>query len=104
MARENGRVSNAPWRTRRGGESVLEPPTAGTIRIPATRPKAHAALAVALGLVAMVAVLAAGGGHPAQAATCADYPNQAGAQRAHDTRDADGDGIYCESLLPMFDC
>jgi hypothetical protein len=32
------------------------------------------------------------------AATCADYPNQAAAQLAGDTRDADGDGIYCESL------
>jgi hypothetical protein len=31
-------------------------------------------------------------------ATCADYSNQAAAQRAADTRDADGDGIYCESL------
>ncbi|WP_156028358.1 NucA/NucB deoxyribonuclease domain-containing protein [Candidatus Solirubrobacter pratensis] len=31
-------------------------------------------------------------------ATCADYPNQAAAQRAADTRDGDGDGIYCESL------
>jgi hypothetical protein len=31
-------------------------------------------------------------------AVCADFPNQAAAQRAHDTRDADGDGIYCESL------
>jgi hypothetical protein len=34
----------------------------------------------------------------AQATVCADYPNQAAAQRAADTRDADGDGIYCESL------
>lgn len=32
------------------------------------------------------------------AAVCADYPNQAAAQRAADTRDPDGDGIYCESL------
>jgi endonuclease YncB( thermonuclease family) len=32
------------------------------------------------------------------AAVCADHPNQASAQRAKDTRDADGDGIYCESL------
>src|SRR3954468_15786452 len=32
------------------------------------------------------------------AATCADYPNQAAAQRAADTRDPDGDGVYCESL------
>jgi hypothetical protein len=35
---------------------------------------------------------------PAQAATCSDYSNQAAAQAAGDTRDADGDGIYCESL------
>jgi hypothetical protein len=32
------------------------------------------------------------------AVTCADYPDQAAAQRAADTRDPDGDGIYCESL------
>jgi hypothetical protein len=32
---------------------------------------------------------------PASAATCDDHPNQASAQRAKDTRDADGDGIYC---------
>jgi hypothetical protein len=31
-------------------------------------------------------------------AVCADYPNQAAAQNAADTRDADGDGVYCESL------
>lgn len=31
-------------------------------------------------------------------ATCSDYDNQAEAQRAHDTRDPDHDGIYCESL------
>ena len=31
----------------------------------------------------------------ASAATCSDYSNQAEAQRAVDTRDADGDGIYC---------
>jgi hypothetical protein len=29
------------------------------------------------------------------AATCSDYANQAEAQRAADTVDADGDGIYC---------
>ena len=32
------------------------------------------------------------------AAVCADFPNQAAAQRAHNTRDGDGDGIYCEDL------
>jgi hypothetical protein len=31
----------------------------------------------------------------ASAPTCDDYDNQAEAQRAADTRDADGDGIYC---------
>src|SRR3954470_1537950 len=35
---------------------------------------------------------------PASAATCSDYSNQADAQRAADTRDTDGDGVYCESL------
>ncbi len=35
---------------------------------------------------------------PAVAATCSDYPNQKAAQEAADTVDADGDGIYCESL------
>ena len=31
----------------------------------------------------------------AAAATCADYDNQAQAQRAADTRDADSDGVFC---------
>ena len=50
--------------------------------------------------LAFLAVLVAlGWSSPAaSAATCADYSNQAAAQRAMDTRDADGDGIYCESL------
>ena len=34
----------------------------------------------------------------ARAATCDDYPDQAAAQRAADTRDADHDGVYCEAL------
>jgi len=34
----------------------------------------------------------------ASAATCSSYRTQAEAQRAADTRDSDGDGIYCESL------
>jgi hypothetical protein len=32
------------------------------------------------------------------AAVCADFPDQASAQRAANTVDADSDGIYCESL------
>jgi hypothetical protein len=32
------------------------------------------------------------------AAVCADFANQAAAQRAHDTRDQDHDGVFCEDL------
>ena len=53
-------------------------------------------------LMLLVLVLVGGGllalPGPASAATCADYSSQAAAQRAADTRDADGDGRYCESL------
>lgn len=45
-------------------------------------------------IVAGLAVLPSAAG----AATCSDYSTQAQAQHAADTRDADGDGIYCESL------
>jgi hypothetical protein len=34
----------------------------------------------------------------ASATTCSAFSNQAAAQRAANTRDAYGDGIYCESL------
>jgi hypothetical protein len=59
-------------------------------------PRMRAGLAVTATLVA----LAAFGTSPneAAAATCSDYPNQAAAQRAADTRDGDGDGVYCEAL------
>ena len=62
-----------------------------------------ARIAVAL-LVALAWLAPAASARPLDApvahasATCADYPNQAAAQRAADTRDGDGDGIYCESL------
>jgi hypothetical protein len=57
--------------------------------------RAFTVLALATAAVAFLATL---GAVPAHAATCSDYRNQAAAQRARDTRDADGDGIYCESL------
>jgi hypothetical protein len=54
---------------------------------------------VKAGLAFIVAIFVVGWTpHPASAATCSDYSTQADAQRAMDTRDADGDGIYCESL------
>jgi len=34
----------------------------------------------------------------ASSGRCSDFSNQADAQRAANTRDADGDGVYCESL------
>ena len=52
-------------------------------------------------LLLALALAAPGPGAPPvahAAAVCADFPNQAAAQRAHDTRDADHDGIYCEAL------
>jgi hypothetical protein len=61
----------------------------------------RALLLISLALVAIggPAATAALGGSPAMvASSCADYSNQAAAQRAADTRDADGDGVYCESL------
>jgi hypothetical protein len=59
----------------------------------------HGLLVGLLALVAWPAVSAATAVDPptAQAAlaSCDDYDNQAKAQRAKDTRDADGDGVYC---------
>jgi hypothetical protein len=49
-------------------------------------------------VIAALVLLATIGGQSAQAATCGEYSSQAAAQHAHDTRDGDGDGIYCESL------
>ena len=51
------------------------------------------------GLAAVAAAIALGlsmPATPALAATCDDYSNQADAQRAQDTRDADGDGLLDE--------
>jgi hypothetical protein len=55
---------------------------------------------ILIACIGALLVAAAGVGTPptAQAATCGDYTNQAAAQRGHDTRDADGDGIYCDAL------
>jgi hypothetical protein len=49
---------------------------------------------VLLGLLAMAIAMPA----TSSAATCSQYSTQAAAQAAADTVDADGDGIYCESL------
>jgi hypothetical protein len=57
----------------------------------------HGLLVAVMALVAWPAVSAATSTDAPvahAAATCDDHPNQA-AQRARDTRDPDGDGIYC---------
>src|SRR4051794_8265621 len=59
---------------------------------------AAALLAIAAAVAAIASAATAHAGPAYAAATCADYPNQAAAQRAADTRDPDGDGLYCESL------
>lgn len=54
--------------------------------------------AVRLLLALVPVVLGPGLAPTAQAATCDDSSTRAAAQRAADTRDPDGDGIYCENL------
>ena len=49
-------------------------------------------------LAILVAAAIGAPAQPAQAASCDEHPDQAAAQRAHDTRDADSDGLYCETL------
>lgn len=67
----------------------------GTVDPMPARPPAVALLHAAflLGLTGSLV-----GPAPAAAATCADYRTQAAAQATHDTRDADGDGRYCQDL------
>jgi hypothetical protein len=53
---------------------------------------------VTVALTTIVTTTLADGPKAHAARTCADYQNQRDAQLNKDTRDADGDGIYCESL------
>ncbi len=57
-------------------------------------------LVLALAMVVVAGLATGAGAAPTahSAATCSDYVTQADAQRAANTTDADGDGIYCESL------
>lgn len=60
-----------------------------------------ARLSSLLGLIAaqlVVAGLTAWTPDSASAVVCSDFSNQREAQEAANTRDADGDGIYCEAL------
>ncbi len=62
--------------------------------MPAGMVRSHLTAALALTLVCVVT----GTATRAEAAGCSSHATQAEAQRAADTRDADGDGRYCESL------
>ncbi len=60
--------------------------------------RALLALLLVTALAAVFVVAGAPSGPSvASAATCSDYATQAAAQAAKDTRDPDGDGVYCES-------
>src|SRR5687767_11503143 len=74
----------------------------GTARGRARRVTARTPTSAAATIALLVALLGSTASAQAPisraAAVCSDYPNQAAAQRAKDTRDADGDGVYCETL------
>ena len=54
---------------------------------------------VVIGVFAWTAAAASADGPLSRpGVTCDDYDNHSEAQRAADTRDADGDGVYCEAL------
>src|SRR4051812_49674860 len=60
-------------------------------------------ITASLSVIALVSLAGAASGETGRtmahaAAVCSDFPNQAAAQRAANTIDADHDGIYCESL------
>jgi hypothetical protein len=58
----------------------------------------HGLLLALIALAVWPSASTAGGPVAHALATCSDHPNQRAAQEAADTVDADGDGIYCESL------
>jgi hypothetical protein len=71
---------------------------ASTTRRTLTTTLALLALTAALAVIATASSAQRAPARAHAAATCADYPNQAAAQRAGDTADPDGDGVYCEGL------
>ena len=67
------------------------PANSGMAETPSTTTTATKASKTTTHTEAPVAAIASGG-------RCSDFATQAAAQRAANTRDADGDGVYCESL------
>lgn len=75
-----------------GGNQVVTSSTESAPTASSTETKTAAASTAAKTTTAADAATAAAGGR------CSDFANQAAAQRAANTRDGDGDGVYCESL------
>ncbi len=74
-----------------GGTEAMVRSTETAPEASSTETKTAAASAAAKTATATDAAAAAAG-------RCSDFSNQAAAQRAANTRDGDGDGVYCESL------
>jgi hypothetical protein len=94
-AEESAYLEHAVRRARGGGSSLgaVTGPVQ-SIRVDVDAPLVIARIVALVICAVVVSVLTDPARAPA--ATCADHPNEAAAQRAQDTRDADGDGVYCE--------
>ena len=75
-----------------GGSEAMMSSTEAALEVSSTESKTAAAAKTAKTTTAANPATAAGSGR------CSDFSNQAAAQRAANTRDGDGDGVYCESL------
>ncbi len=75
-----------------GGSEAMMNSTEAAPEASSTESKTAAAAKTAKATTAANSAAVAGSGR------CSDFSNQAAAQRAANTRDGDGDGVYCESL------
>lgn len=82
-------VPGVPGPVREASNTDREPGYRCTVNSARLLPSRLVALAVAC------AVSFGAAASPAEAKTCSDYATQAEAQQAGDTRDGDGDGVYC---------
>jgi hypothetical protein len=75
-----------------GGSEAMMSSTEAALEVSSTESKTAATETAAKTTTAANPARVAGSGR------CSDFSNQAAAQRAANTRDGDGDGVYCESL------
>jgi micrococcal nuclease len=96
-----GRAAAGTWSPAPGADAAVKPGRSSVdacVRTALLRATVAAVRRLSIILAALTATAALAGAGPARAATCADFSDQAGAQHAANTRDGDGDGIYCEAL------